>query len=153
MNPNYLLDREFFNITTRNNNNYKNEERIVSQEFQKNNIIYMDRDKFTEKKEEKQQYKKTILMTDEDKRNEKINNINFNSYQTQHKLGIKVDRIGYENSQKEQLYYRPFERNIMVENKNLTKLDFIEKDKKSEYYKKIDLKKFNPNINYKDFIN
>lgn len=160
MNPNYLLDREFFNIQTRNNNtnaNEKKESKIT------NNIVYMDRKQFEKQKplflEEKNTdeplYKTSINMIQEDEKNKKIQNMQFNPYLTQFRNAkSSMDRFSYENdNQKEQIYYTPYERNnIRIENKNLNKLDFIDKNKKSEYYKNIDLKKFNPNINYKEFL-
>lgn len=162
MNPNYLLDREFFNITTRNTNSNTNQEKEQTKIV--NNTVYMDRKDFEKQKplflqekkqEDKPLYKTSINMIQEDEKNKKIQNMQFNPYMTQYRMGKNMDRIGYENNnQKEQLYYKPFERNnLRIENKNLNKLDFVDKDKKSEYYKNLNLKKFNPNINYKDFIN
>lgn len=155
MNPNHLLDREFFNITTRNNNNFKKEEKKVKIEMKQTNLIYMDRDEFSKKKYQNIQEKSLnkISNTIQEDNNKKIQNMQFNPYLTQYRNKKSVDRIGFNSNQKEELYYKPFERNIKVENKNLTKLDFIDKNKKTEYYKSIDLKKFNPNINYKDFLN
>lgn len=148
MNNNHLLDREFFNITTRNNNNYKKEEKFVKTQINQNNLIYMDRDQF-----KKSQNKKKLIINQEDEKNKKMENMRFNPYLIQYRNRTTVDRIGYNNeNSKEEVYYKPYERNIIVENKNLNKLDFIDKDKKSDYYKNVDLKKFNPNINYKDFF-
>lgn len=161
MNPNYLLDREFFNITTRNTNSITNEQKKETKIV--NNTVYMDRNQFEKQKplflEEKKQkdkplYKISINMIKKDEKNTKIQNMQFNPYLTQYRMGKNIDRICYENNnEKEQIYYKPFERNnIRIKNKNLNKLDFVDKDKKSEYYKKVNLNKFNPNINYKDFI-
>lgn len=148
MNNNHLLDREYFNIVTRNNNNYKNEEKNVQKQIVNNNIIYIDREKFN--KNNNTEKKVNIY---EDEKDKKMQNMRFNPYLIQYRNRTTVDRIGYNNeNNKEEVYYKPYERNIKVENRNLNKLDFIDKDKKSEYYKNIDLKKFNPNINYKNFF-
>lgn len=153
MNTDILLDRKFFNINTRIiKNNLIKKENIKKQDKKeeykkeedkkdkKNKIIYMDRNDF--KKEIK-----------EDVKDKKIQNMQFNSYLIKYRTKKNIDRIGFENNNKEQIFYKPYERNdIKIENKNLNNLDFIDKNKNTEYYKKINLKKFNPNINYKDFI-
>lgn len=156
MNQNYLLDREFFNIDTRNEkNNNKKEQTII-----KNNLIYMDRNEFKNQKPlftEKSNEEKPLYNTSnykEDEKDKKIQNMRFNPYLTQYRMRKNVDRIGYDNkNEKEQIYYSPYERNnIKIENKNLNNLDFIDKNKKTDYYKNVDLNKFNPNINYKNFF-
>lgn len=141
MNENYLLDRQFFNIDTRNDNYKKKEENIQEKlNFQNQKLNYIDRNEFNNQMDKKIN------------KNNKINSIKFDEYQIQHKNGIKTDRIGFNSNNKEEIYYKPYQRNIVIENKNLTKLDFIDKNEKTEYYKKIDLQKFDPNINYKDFL-
>lgn len=154
MNNNHLLDRKFFNIVTRNNNNYNNEEKNVKTTINQNNVVFFDREKFknqTNTTDNTTINKNIDYQNDKDK---KINDLRFNSYATKYKNRINLDRIGYNDSnKKEEIYYKPYERNLAVKNKNLTKLDFIDKNKKTEYYKNINLDKFNPNINYKDFLN
>jgi len=150
MNKDILLDRQYFNINTRGtqqlNNNNKKE---TKKEYQ---VPFFDRGQFNNnfKKEETQP---KIINNEEDKY-KKINNMRFNDYQVKYKNDIKVDRIGYNNdNKKDQVCYSPYERNICIEQKNnINGLDFIDKNKKTEYYKNINLKKFDPNINYKDFL-
>lgn len=153
---NYLLDRDFFNL------NSKNEEKNKKKPIINNNTFYMDRDVFQKQKplyldnnvkNEETIYKTTINITSENKKNKKIHDMQFNPYIVQHRLGKNVDRMSYLNkNEKEQVYYKPFERNITVENKQLNGLDFTDKNKETNYYKNINLDKFNPNINYKDFL-
>lgn len=155
MNKDILLDRQYFNINTRGTQQLNNDKKKV--EGKKYQVPFLDRSQFDNdfkknNKEEKEISKIKILNNQEDKY-KKINNIRFNDYQVKYKNDINVDRIGYDNNKKEQIYYSPYKRNISIKKKNdINGLDFIDKNQKTEYYKKLDLKKFNPNINYKDFL-
>jgi len=149
MNKDILLDRQYFNINTRGTQQLSNEKKVKEEkEYQ---VPFFDRGQFNNnfKKEETQP---KIINNEEDKY-KKINNMRFNDYQVKYKNDIKVDRIGYNDDKKKQVYYSPYERNIHIEKKNnINGLDFVDKNKKTEYYKNINLKKFDPNINYKDFL-
>lgn len=154
MNNNFLLDREFFNINTRCDKEKKEENKKEKQyKKQENNIPFLDHGRFNDLYKDKDKDKEVKKYNfSKEEQYSKINNYQFNDYQTQYKNMINVDRIGFNNNNKEQKYYSPYDRNIHIEKKNINGLDFIDKTKKNDYYKNINLKKFNPDINYKDFI-
>lgn len=152
MNQNYLLDREFFNISTKDDNfNKKKIEKInKNQKKIKNNILYLDRNEF--KNNHVIEKKELNNKNEEDLLNKKINDLKFNNYQNVHKK-IKNDRIEFFNKKKENINYEPYKRNIKIEqNLIINQLDFSDNSKKNDYYKNINLNKFNPNINYNEFI-
>jgi len=151
MNKDILLDRQYFNINTRGTQQLSNKKKVEEKKYQ---VPFFDRGNFNNnfKKDDKKEIPK--IMNNEEDKYKKMNNIRFNEYQIKYKNDIKVDRIGYNNdNKKDQVCYSPYERNICIEQKNnINGLDFIDKNKKTEYYKNINLKKFDPNINYKDFL-
>ena len=148
MNKNFLLDREYFNINTRNGN-IDNKKNVKNENHKNDSIHYLDRNQFSKIEDniEEKEYKNNNDNYD------KINDIRFNNYQNQYRNEIKTERIEYDNNKKEEIYYKPYERNIHIEkNIEMNQMDFTEKNKKTKYYKGIKLDKYDPNINYKDFI-
>jgi len=146
---NVNLDRQYFNINTRGTFNEKNNKKFNEIYSQKNNPHYLDRNKFSE----------NILQIE--KKDEKINDMRFAEYQTINKDMQNVDRINsfLINKEKKQNNSQ-FDR--LIPNKTKENIIFIPEDttnnknfffKNNKNNKKINLDKFNPNIDYSKFLN
>ena len=143
---NINLDREFFNINTRGSFNDNDNKMIYNK---KNNPHYLDRNQFSE----------NILQIE--KKDDKINNMRFADYQTINKDISNTDRINSflinkektkKNSQFDRLIPKQIKENIILipeDTKNKNNLFF----KNNKNNKKINLDKFNPNIDYSKFLN
>jgi len=141
---NINLDRQFFNINTRGSYNEKKDNKF-NEYNQKNNPQYLDRNQFSEN------------LLEIKKKDDKINNMIFAKYQTINK-DMHTDRINSYLINKEQVYTSQFDRlipNKTKENINLMPEDTTNKNNlffKKKNKKKINLKKFNPNIDYSKFL-
>jgi len=142
---NINLDRQFFNINTRGSL-LDNDNKMIYNE--KNNPHYLDRNQFSE----------NILQIE--KKDDKINNMRFAEYQTINKDMQNTDRINsfLINKEKKQKNSQ-FDR--LIPNKTKENIIFIPEDTKNKNNlffknnknKKINLDKFNPNIDYSKFLN
>tara|TARA_B110001454_G_C12714770_1_gene432178 strand:- start:1740 stop:2207 length:468 start_codon:yes stop_codon:yes gene_type:complete len=141
---NINLDRQFFNINTRGSYNDKKDNKF-NEYNQKNNPQYLDRNQFSEN------------LLEIKKKDDKINNMIFAKYQTINK-DMHTERINSYLIKKEQVYTSQFDR--LIPNKTKEKIDLMPEDttninnlffKNNKKNKKINLKKFNPNIDYSKF--
>ena len=141
---NINLDRQFFNINTRGSYNDKKDNKF-NEYNQKNNPQYLDRNQFSEN------------LLEIKKKDDKINNMIFAKYQTINK-DMHTERINSYLIKKEQVYTSQFDR--LIPNKTKEKIDLMPEDttninnlffKNNKKNKKINLKKFNLNIDYSKF--
>ena len=141
---NINLDRQFFNINTKGSFN-DNDNKMIYNE--KNNPHYLDRNQFSE----------NILQIE--KKDDKINNMRFAEYQTIDKDMQNTDRINsFLINKEKQQNNSQFDR--LISNKTKENIIFIPEDTKNKnnlFFKnnknKINLDKFNPNIDYSKFLN
>ena len=142
---NINLDRQYFNINTRGSLLDDHNKMIYNK---KNNPNYLDRNQFSE----------NILQIE--KKDDKINNIRFADYQIINKDMQNTDRINsfLINKEKQQIN-SDFDR--LIPNKTKENIIFIPEDtknknnlffKNNKNNKKINLDKFNPNIDYSKYL-
>ena len=138
---NINLDRQFFNINTRGS---FNDNKMIYNK--KNNPHYLDRNQFSE----------NILQIE--KKDDKINNMRFAEYQTINKDMQNTDRINsFLINKEKQQNNSQFDR--LITNKTTENINLIPEDTsnrnhlffKNKNNKKINLEKFNPNIDYSKF--
>jgi len=141
---NINLDRQYFNINTRGSYNKDENKKFLNTN---NNPQYLDRNQFSEN------------LLGIEKKDDKINNMRFAEYQTINKDMKNTDRVNSFLINKEKKYLSHFDR--LIPNKIKKDIIFIPEDttnKNNSFFKnnknnKINLEKFNPNIDYSKFLN